>query len=170
MSRIRSTTLIWLVVALAGAPARAQDVVPVDSGAAAPSEDTLRPDTLFPQPPISGGGAFLRSLVLPGWGQAELGSEARGAFYFFAEAFSLFMIARTQARLSHAKRNYPDDASVVKSRRQQREDWIALAVFWALFSGADAWVSVQLYGFDERTGLSPDDVALEVGWKVPLSP
>ncbi|UCC73944.1 MAG: hypothetical protein JSV86_05125 [Gemmatimonadota bacterium] len=128
------------------------------------------PDSAFPQSPLSPGGAFIRSLVIPGWAQAELGAEARGAFYFFAEAFSIFMVARSQIRLSHAERTLPEGHEVISSRRQQKEDWIALAVFWAFFAGADGWVSVQLYGFDERTGLQPDEVALLVGWKIPFGP
>lgn len=134
---------------------------------AAPAE---RPDSLFPQPPLSPGGAFIRSLVIPGWAQAELGATSRGAFYFFAEAFSLFMVARSQIRLAQAERTEPEGSLVISSRRQQKEDWIALAVFWALFAGADGWISVQLYGFDERTGIGPEEVALEFGWKIPLGP
>ncbi|MGD2152780.1 MAG: hypothetical protein PVG79_05890 [Gemmatimonadales bacterium] len=129
-----------------------------------------RPDSLFPQPPLSPGGAFIRSLVIPGWAQAELGAESRGAFYLLAESFSLFMVARTQLRLAHAERNLPDDHPLVLSRRQQREDWIALAVFWAFFAAADGWVSVHLYGFDERTGLEPEQVALAVSFRIPLGP
>ncbi len=138
-----------------------------------------QPDTVFTQPPLSPAGAFFRSLVLPGWAQAELGHEARGAFYFFAESFSLFMIARTVRRLNHAERTLPEDSDVISSRKQQREDWIALAVFWAFFSAADAWVSVQLFGFEERTELGPKDVALRVdwrdsafwvGWQIPVGP
>lgn len=128
------------------------------------------PDSLFPEPPLSPGGAFIRSLVIPGWAQAELGAEARGAFYFFAEAFSLFMVARTQIRLSHAERSLPEDDPLVQGRRQQREDWIAMAVFWSVFAAADGWVSVHLYGFDERTGLDPERVALTVSFKIPLGP
>ncbi|UCF19108.1 MAG: hypothetical protein JSU87_14440 [Gemmatimonadota bacterium] len=128
-------------------------------------------DSIFTRPPISGGGAFLRSLAVPGWGQAELGHYGRGAFYFFAESFSLFIVARTQIRLNHAERNLPPESSFVKSRRQQREDWIAMAVFWALFAGADAWISVQLYGFDERTGIGPGgESAYLIGWKIPFGP
>lgn len=129
-----------------------------------------RPDSLFPEPPLSPGGAFIRSLVIPGWAQAELGAESRGAFYFLAEAFSLFMVARTQIRLDHAERNLPDDHPLVLSRRRQREDWIALAVFWSFFAAADGWVSVHLYGFDERTGLEPEQVALAVSFRIPLGP
>ena len=125
-------------------------------------------DTLFPEPPISAGGAFFRSVAIPGWAQADLGAPERGAFYFLMEAASLWMVIRTQRRLNHAERTSPG-SSLVESRRQQREDWIALAVFWSLFSGADGWVSVQLYGFRERTGQRPGDVtALELGWKVPF--
>jgi hypothetical protein len=129
-------------------------------------------DTVFTPPPLTPGGAFLRSLVLPGWAQAELGAETRGAFYFLAETFSLFMVVRSQIRLSHAERTEPDleTSGLVESRRQQREDWIALAVFWAFFSAADGWVSVQLFGFEERTGLRPEDVAFQVGWKIPFGP
>jgi hypothetical protein len=129
-----------------------------------------RPDSLFPEPPLSPGGAFLRSLVIPGWAQAELGAESRGALYFFAEAFSLFMVARTQIRLSHAERNHSDDHPLVLGRRQQREDWIAMAVFWAFFAAADGWISVHLYGFDERTGLEPEKVALGVSFRIPIGP
>lgn len=127
-------------------------------------------DSIFRQPPLSPGGAFLRSLVLPGWAQAELGAESRGALYFFAETFSLFMVARTQIRLDWAERTEPQDSGLISARKQQREDWIALAVFTAFFAAADGWVSVHLFGFDERTGLQPEDVAIGVGWKIPLGP
>ncbi len=147
------------------------NLTPAGSSAQEP-EPTVPPpaDPAFPQPPISAGGALLRSLVVPGWGQSELGAHGRGAFYFFAETFSLFMIARTQIRLDQARRSLPEDASFVKSRKQQREDWIALAVFWALFSAADAWVSVQLFGFEEREGLRPEGVSFIVGWRIPFGP
>jgi hypothetical protein len=127
-------------------------------------------DSIFSKPPLSPGGAFLRSFVLPGWAQAELGAESRGALYFFIESFSLFMVARTQARLSWAERTRPEDSGLVESRKQQREDWIALAVFTAFFAAADGWVSVHLYGFEERTGVAPEDIAIGIGWKIPIGP
>lgn len=155
-----------LALALLGAPAR----LPAQQPTAPTASEQA--DTVFTPPPLTPGGAFLRSLVIPGWAQAELGAEARGAFYFLAETFSLFMVVRSQIRLSHAERSEPDPetSSLVSSRRQQREDWIALAVFWAFFSAADGWVSVQLFGFEERTGLRPEDVAFQVGWKIPFGP
>jgi hypothetical protein len=44
--------------------------------------------------------------------------------------------------------------SLVQSREQQREDWITLAAFWMLASGADAFVAAHLSDF-------PGDVAAE---------
>lgn len=135
-----------------------------------PEREEAALDSIFRQPPLSPGGAFLRSLVLPGWAQAELGAESRGALYFFAETFSLFMVARTQIRLDWAERTQPEDSGLISARKQQREDWIALAVFTAFFAAADGWISVHLFGFDERTGLKPEDVAIGVGWKIPVGP
>jgi hypothetical protein len=125
-------------------------------------------DSAFAQPPISKGGAFFRSFLIPGWAQAELGAEARGAGYFFVWTFSLFMVARTQYRIDHAQRN--DRADLVDARNQQREDWLALAIFTAFFSAADGWISVHLYGFDERTGVRPEGVALGVQFRWPVGP
>lgn len=159
-------SLLGLGLALPGEIAAQQLAVP----------DTLVPDTAGPpaetarRPPLSPRGAFLRSLVLPGWAQAELGHETRGAFYFFAETFSLFMIARTQIRLDHARRTLEEESGIISSREQQREDWIALAIFWAFFSAADGWISVQLYGFDDVTGVRPEPTAYFVGWKIPFGP
>lgn len=126
-------------------------------------------DSVFSKPPLTPGGAFLRSLVIPGWAQAELGAPTRGAFYFLVEAFSLFMIARTQIRLSHTERAEPWNEGLIDTRKQQREDWIAIAVFTAFFSGADGFVSVHLWGFDERTDLEPKDVSAAVQISIPVA-
>jgi hypothetical protein len=53
--------------------------------------------------PTTPGGAFLRAVLLPGWGHASIGSYQRGAFYFAAEATTGFFLARTVRRLSLAK-------------------------------------------------------------------
>lgn len=129
-----------------------------------------QPDSSFPQSPLTPGGAFIRSLVIPGWAQAELGAQSRGALYFFVEAFSIFMLARTKIRLDHAELTELENPGLVDARQQQLEDWAAIAVFTALFSAADGWISVQLFGFDERTGLRPEGLAFSVGWKVPFGP
>lgn len=55
------------------------------------------------EPPISPGGAFVRALVLPGWGHASIGAYTRGGFYFAAETTTGFLLARTIRRLGIAK-------------------------------------------------------------------
>lgn len=156
-----SFLLVALLLAAGPQPAVAQE---------RPAE--ARRDTLaFPQPPLTPGGAFLRSLVVPGWAQTELGSPARGAFYFLVEAFSVFMIARSQIRLNHTERSDPGNEVLLDARQQQREDWVAIAVFTAFFSAADGFVSVHLWGFDERTGITPEGgVTAEVAVRIPFAP
>jgi hypothetical protein len=61
-------------------------------------------DSLSPgRPQVSPGGAFLRAVVLPGWGHAAIGSYTRGAVYFAAEAATAFGLVRTRLRLSEAE-------------------------------------------------------------------
>lgn len=68
---------------------------------------------------ISPGGAFVRALVLPGWGHASIGAYTRGGFYFAAEATTGFLLARTIGRLGIAK-----EARDLKESRL-REDLVA---------------------------------------------
>jgi hypothetical protein len=144
-----------------------------------------REASIDPRGPVSPGRAFVRALILPGWGHASIGSYTRGGFYFTTEVTTVIMLARIQRRLAIAKdaRNLresrvheellaagtsPDrvadfvdqDAGVasarelVSSRRQQLEDWVALAAFLVFLSGADAFVSAHLRDF-------PPPVAVE---------
>ncbi|MDT8369400.1 MAG: hypothetical protein RQ745_09355 [Longimicrobiales bacterium] len=57
---------------------------------------------LPPPPPVSPGGAFLRSLALPAWGHASIDS-GRGVFYTFVEAGSIWMLFRVGSRLDSAR-------------------------------------------------------------------
>jgi hypothetical protein len=104
--------------------------------------------------PVSPMGAFLRSLVLPGWGQAAVNQPVRGAFYFTMEAASLWMLYKTQSKLAAAER--AGDEELAAARKDQKEDWIVMAVFWALFAGVDAWVSTHLWGFEGAVVPPPD--------------
>src|SRR5690606_4263887 len=62
----------------------------------------LPPDTATVRAP-SPGGAFLRSLLVPGWGQAASGAYFRGGVYFAAQTGSGFMLLKTWARLGEAR-------------------------------------------------------------------
>lgn len=197
---LRLLRILPLALFLA-APLRAQDPAPVDT-VPAPVVDTLvavdtagvrvpveqvRPappvvqtDTVEAEGGISPGGAFARSLVLPGWGQSVLGAPERGGLYFALEAGSLWMVWRSARKLDEAERFQDelrrtgqlaptDRTALVRARSQQREDWITLSVFWLFFSGADAFVTAHLQDFDERIeiGATPDGQALQVGASVP---
>jgi hypothetical protein len=146
------------------APAAAAQVAPPGREATTPVAATA--DTAG-APPLSPWGAFWRSLLVPGWGQAELDAEVRGAVYFVAEATSAWMWVRTQRRLDAARRRAASPADpLVRARTQQREDWIVLTVFWAFFNAADAWVTAHLHGFETKPIPVPGE---PVAWFVGVS-
>lgn len=156
-------------------PARAQEpAVPDSAGAAAaptiPASLEASPDTL-PRPPVTPMGAFVRSLVVPGWGQVAADQPARGAFYFTMEAGSLFMLLKSQSKLDAAERAVPADSMLIASRKGQVEDWAVLAGFWALFAGIDAWVSAQLWDFQAEVVPPPDGSSgVAFRYSVPVGP
>lgn len=166
---------------LAPAPAAAQDPAP-DSVRAPQPRDARppQPDTLPPR--ISPRGAFLRSLVLPGWGQSELGATGRGGVYFTLEAGSLWMWFKTNQKLREARVEQqllretgqiaPDRrTALVRGRENQREDWITLSIFWLFFSGADAFVAAHLQDFDVHVNAIPQPGgAMQIQATVPVGP
>jgi hypothetical protein len=184
--RILSRALLALVAALVlcGAPraAAAQDPVPPADSARAPL--VVRGDTVPVQPDsvegMSPRGAFLRSLILPGWGQSELGAPGRGGVYFALEAGSLWMFMKSARKLEEAREFQrigretgelrPDQIHpLVRDRQNQREDWLTLSIFWLFFSGADAFVAAHLQDFDVHVNAVPrPDGALEVQATIPL--
>ncbi len=141
-------------------PAAAPDSAAAESSPAADTTGVRRP-------PISPLGAFGRSLILPGWGQLEVGRPARGAFYFAAESVFLFMVFKSDARLSAAKEELPPNEERISNRTGQRENWIVLAGFFAFLSGLDAWVSTQFWDFEPSIGPPADgSVGIALGFKV----
>jgi hypothetical protein len=87
-----------LGIALTPASALAQDP-PADP----PSQEAAAPDSIRGPRRHNAGGAFLRSVLIPGWGQAKVGSPNRGGFYFGVEAISLWMIMKTSKTLGGAR-------------------------------------------------------------------
>lgn len=177
-----------LPLAFSGGRAAAQDVPPdtlaadtVPAAAPAPLPAALPADTAAPGA-ITPRGAFFRSLVLPGWGQSELGAPLRGGVYFALEAGSLWMLYKSDRRLREAlaeERVARETGALaagarlplVRDRQNQREDWITLSIFWLFFAGADAFVAAHLQDFDVSVGAAPrPDGALELRATVPLGP
>lgn len=62
--------------------------------------------------------------------------------------------------------------NLVEARRSQREDWVALALFFILIGGVDAFVSAHLQDFPEPLTVEPvgspgGGMGLEVGVRIP---
>ena len=184
-------------------PAQQPDTVVIGTVAAPiPTQESV--DRTDPAGPVSPGGAFIRALLLPGWGHASIGSYNRGGFYFITEATTAIMLARVQRRLGFAEDvrdlkesrvreallatgTSPDSLGnlvdqddevasargLTDSRRQQLEDWVALAAFLVLLSGADAFVSAHLRDFPPpvavEAAIGPGG-AIEFGFRVPVGP
>ena len=55
-------------------------------------------------PDVSPGGAFIRSLALPGWGHAATGSHFRGGFYMAAQSGAIWMLSKSIAAHREARR------------------------------------------------------------------
>lgn len=177
--------VLALALALCAAPrvAAAQDPAPADT-ARAPLRvrgDTVRAAGSDTVPGgITPRGAFLRSLVIPGWGQSELGAPGRGGVYFTLEAGSLWMLLKSHRKLGEARERQrvaqetgqldPTATDpLVRDRQNQREDWLTLSIFWLFFSGADAFVTAHLQDFDVHVNAVPrPGGALELQASIPL--
>jgi hypothetical protein len=124
-------------------------------------------------PPISPKSAFLRSLLVPGLGQAALDRGVAGGIFVSLEALSVLMALKTNRDLRVARRLEGDSiflrvtgtdtvriasplAGRVKARKQQLEDWVALIIFNHLFAAADAFVAAQLWDVPARVSVERD--------------
>ncbi len=78
------------------------------NGAAQPGEAQEIGDTLAVPDSVarvsSPSGAFLRGVLIPGWGHTVSGSLTRGAFYFGVESMAGWMLFKTVRRLGTARR------------------------------------------------------------------
>jgi hypothetical protein len=104
----------------------------------------------------------------------------RGGVYFALETGSLWNLYRSDRKLAEARRRqrYFDDTgregegdALVRQRRNEREDWITLSIFFLFFSGADAFVSAHLRDFDASMGALPaPDGGVQLRTSIPVGP
>ena len=113
-----------------GSGARAAPARP-DTAARARRAGRTRGDSVRPRPPVTPGGAFLRSLAIPGWGQARLGRNVTGGLFLLFEGVAGAMVWKASWQLEWARTR----DKFVASHRQEREDWITLLVFNHLLAG-----------------------------------
>lgn len=150
---------------------------PAKPPAPAPAQRTATREVT--KPPISPGHAFLYSLALPGLGQSRLRRSGAGATYFLFEGVSFAMATKSLYDLRIAKEHRADsipasyqpqqpgqtgDPTIgdvvrnrysgnrVRARRTHVEDWVTALIFNHLFSGADAYVSAQLWDLPIQLG------------------
>lgn len=144
-------------------------------------------------PPIRPGQAFLSSLLIPGLGQSRLRRPTAGAVFAGLEFGIITMLIKSNADLNSARglqadslvTSYPLDSlgapaakpptrrgyattALVRARRLHREDWIAAIAFNHLISGAEAFVSANLYDLPAQISALPTTrgtvVAVSITW------
>jgi hypothetical protein len=106
-------------------------------------------------------GAFLRSLLVPGWGQAVTGRRVAGAVFATWEGVTAMMTLKAQSEFHYLR----EARSVnVGAKRQEVQDWLVLWIFNHLFSGAEAFVSAHLQDFPKDLSVRafPGGVGLSV--------
>ncbi len=129
-------------------------------------------------PPVTPKQAFLYSLALPGFGQSRLDRGVSGALFAGVELTAITMWRRSSADLREARRYLGDSlpvtftvngsartpsargpnaytADLVRTRRLHVEDWLAVLAFNHLLSGAEAFVSAQLWDVPVKIAAIP---------------
>jgi hypothetical protein len=108
-------------------------------------------------------GALLRSLLIPGWGQAVTGRNVAGAAFVIWEGVAIMMTVRAVQ-----EKHYMEEtgSANLPSKRQQIQDWAVLWGFNHLFAGAEAYVSAHLMDFPKELKLRA--VPGGIGISVPL--
>ena len=152
----RSLAGLVLFVALAAVPTSrlaAQDTtavaVPADTAPAAVVVEPKRLDSLALR--TSPMNAFLRSFLLPGWGQAKLGRKLTAGILVAWEGTTLGMALKTRHELAYLRRT---NSARANDKRGEHEDWVVLLAFNHVFAGLEAYVSGHLADF-------PPDVRLQ---------
>lgn len=122
--------------------------VTVSPAAEGQASDSLPPPTR----PVSPGGALLRSLLIPGWGQARLGRGLAAGFFLTVEGAALGMALKANSELAYLKEVDPDGA---RQKAQEREDWLVIVGVNHLIAGIEAYVSAYLWDFPGDLQMRP---------------
>jgi hypothetical protein len=94
--------------------------------------------------------AFLRSFLLPGWGQAKLGRKLTAGILVAWEGTTLGMSLKTRHELAYLRRT---NSARADDKRKEHEDWIVLLAFNHVFAGLEAYVSGHLSDFPQDLSL-----------------
>ena len=111
--------------------------------------------------PIGPGGAFLRSFLLPGWGQLQLHRPIPALVFLGIEGTFAGLSIKANHDVKQARlTDQSPDSSVVSAKKRAREDWLVLLGFNHLMAGLEAYVSSHLWDFpgDLRIRATPAGV------------
>ncbi|MDQ2668997.1 MAG: hypothetical protein M3Y31_00055 [Gemmatimonadota bacterium] len=163
-----------LLVAVTAGSAQDTTVVRPDSARPVPFDSVIQPDTLrllpdtiatdtVVQDRVGPMGAFWRSFLVPGWGQAALGRRTAAGVFIAIEGATLAMTVKTMREVSYLRRT---NSSRLDDKEQEREDWLVILGFNHLLSGLEAYVSAQLWDFpgDLQIRRVPGGAAAEVSF------
>ena len=184
----------WAVAALAALAAAARPLHaqrPDSLGAAAPPTMAAPPRASGSaplQPPLSPRRAFLYSLLAPGYAQSVLGRERTSAVFMAFEAVAVVMIRETHNNVREAARGLADSvvvsyvnpdgtvgvrwargefsSALLRSRKEQAEDWIAVLLANHLFSAADAYVAAHLWDLPAEIAIGGSRTDTRFGLRV----
>jgi len=138
---------VMMTATLAAQDSTAAAVAAPDSApvtAPLPRDSTRADSVPVIRPPVSPMGAFWRSLLIPGWGQAKLGRRTAGAFFLAAEGVTLGMTISASSQLRYMQQTGSRDT---ESKSQQRQDWLVLMGVNHLLAAMEAYVSAHLWDF-----------------------
>lgn len=155
-------TVRRLVIALVIALVFSLPVYPSNRLSAQDTTHIILPADTMP-PGVRPMGAFWRSFILPGWGQAVTDRPMTGAVFVAWEGVTAMMTFKAQGEANYLK---SIGSPTLKLKRQEVQDWLILWIFNHLFSGAEAYVSAHLRDF-------PPDLKLRtypggIGISIPL--
>ena len=144
----RTAGLIMTILLLAVWPSgrlAAQDTttVRVDTAAVRDTTKLVLPRDTLPKG-VRPMGAFWRSFLIPGWGQAATGRNTTGAIFVAWEGVTVMMTLKAQQEANYLESIHADN---VELKRQEVQDWLVLWIFNHLFAGAEAYVSAHLRDF-----------------------
>ncbi len=109
--------------------------------------------------------AFLRSLLLPGWGQAATGRPVAGAVFVTWEGVTAMMTLKAQSETHYLKESGSHN---LDAKRQEVQDWLVLWIFNHLFAGAEAFVSAHLQDFPRELKVQAFPGGIGVNVPAPL--
>ena len=143
----RTPGFALLLVLLAVGPSgrlAAQDTTAVRDTTAAPETTRLvLPSDTLPKG-VRPMGAFWRSFLIPGWGQAATDRHTTGAVFVAWEGVTAMMTLKAQQEANYFKSIH---STSLELKRQEVQDWLVLWIFNHLFAGAEAYVSAHLRDF-----------------------